>query len=1515
MGFFSFRPGQSRLPRGGTHPTPYDADPDCNRRRGLDITYLLYVVGFVLLAAGLSVLAWRRGRGSGAERGSAGIELGHPDLIRLRYDHALVEQLLDSAPAIILLLAPDGAIERANPFFENLTGYRLDEIRGKDWFSIFIPDRERPRVSALFRAAVGGAPTRGNVNAIVLRSGEERLIEWSDSVIRDTDGKVTSLLAVGHDVTEARRGEELLRQNEAKYRALIEGLDEMLFRMSIPDGRYDYVSPSAERVVGISAETLLADPLHIARVIHPNSRQFFEQAWAELQDGVVRPRYEYEIIDARGKSRWIVQSNTALHDASGKLIAIEGICRDETDRKLAEKQLLQSEELYRGLYESMRDAFSVLDMDGRIIECNSAYQQMLRYTKDELRQLTYRDLTPPRWHEMEQRIVEEQLLTRGYTDIYEKEYRRKDGTVFPIEIRAFLRRGPDGSEIGSWGIVRDITARRETEREIRSSRELLRDAVAVAGIGVFDHDQIAETVYWSPEQRRIYGWGAEEEVTLQRFIDCLHPDDKAAVFEAVKRAHDPAGDGRYDVEHRIVRRDGAIRWLASKSQTFFEDLDGAPRAVRTVGVAFDVTNIRAADKVLLESELRLRQAQSLAKVGNWELDLASGALWWSDEIFQVFEIDKERFGASYEAFLSAIHPEDRAAVNAAYTTSVENRTPYQITHRLRMPDGRVKWVEERCQTTYDPDGKAIRSSGTVQDISDRVRAEQEARQRESWLLAILENSPTEIVLKDLDLNFIAVSKNVAEDRGFRMKDMIGKSMRDVFPAEIAAIYEAADRKVLESNDAVRQDMREVVEEAERYIHNVEFPLRDDAGRMIGIGSLSTDMTEFKRIERGMEALSTELISLEGAAFYERAALRLAELLSVEYAFITRAEAQRSVEARIVAVVQHGALHPNESYMLPGTPSEVVLKGHRCVVEEGVQKRFPADRYLAEKGIEAYAGEPLFDQGGQVLGQVAVMSRRRFRDVAVVGTLLKIFAVAIAAAIVRERNRRQYIDLFEFAPSGLVMVDREGCIALINRQAEEMFGWSRSELLGKPIEMLVPLGSRDAHELLRMEYQSGAQRRRMAESRALLRGRRKDGTEFPAEIDLAPVQSESGTMIAAAIRDVTNRLLLEAELAQATKMEAIGKLTGGMAHDFNNYLGVIIGNLDLLRERNIPDAKARKLIEAALSGALRGAEVTQSLLAFARRQPLNVEHVDANSRIRGIAKLLGRTLGKDVKIATELAQDLWTVKVDGAQLDSCIVNLAGNARDAMPKGGTVTIRTGNARLDEHYAKANPGVVAGDYVMIEVSDVGAGMTKEVQARVFEPFFTTKGPGHGSGLGLSMVYGFVKQSGGHVKIYSEVGHGTSVRIYLPRGHLTAETRLEGPSTETVPRGNGEIVLVVEDNEDLREASVAQLMMLGYDVIQADGSVAALAAIDGGGRPVDLLFTDVVMPGAMNGYELAKEVTVRRPAIKVLLASGFPGETLERSPQQARRWQLLRKPYRMEELGRAVHAALQRPASEEIG
>ena len=384
---------------------------------------------------------------------------------------------------------------------------------------------------------------------------------------------------------------------------------------------------------------------------------------------------------------------------------------------------------------------------------------------------------------------------------------------------------------------------------------------------------------------------------------------------------------------------------------------------------------------------------------------------------------------------------------------------------------------------------------------------------------------------------------------------------------------------------------------------------------------------------------------------------------------------------------------------------------------------------------------------------------------------------------------------------------------------------------------------------------------------------------------------------------TEQRQIEAQLRQAQKMEAIGNLTGGMAHDFNNLLGIVIGNLDILRERRKEDAAVAELGGEALDAALRGADLTRRLLAFARRQPLQPKVIALNELVEGITRLLSRTLGEAVEISLDLGSDLWPVVADPAQLEASITNLATNARDAMPEGGRLIIATRNCHLDSGYAVLHPEVTPGDFSMVEVSDTGAGMAADTLAKIFEPFFTTKEPGRGTGLGLSMVYGYMKQSGGHVAVYSEVGLGTTFRLFFPRA---SDVKGAAPPSETpvAARGRGEAILVVEDNDALRRVAVRQLEELGYTVLEAEDAAAALNTL--ANEKVDVLFSDVVMPGGMTGFDLAEAARRQWPDLRVVLTSGFPDarQVARVAPSRAR---VLSKPYRREELAAAIALALE--------
>jgi CheY-like chemotaxis protein len=387
-------------------------------------------------------------------------------------------------------------------------------------------------------------------------------------------------------------------------------------------------------------------------------------------------------------------------------------------------------------------------------------------------------------------------------------------------------------------------------------------------------------------------------------------------------------------------------------------------------------------------------------------------------------------------------------------------------------------------------------------------------------------------------------------------------------------------------------------------------------------------------------------------------------------------------------------------------------------------------------------------------------------------------------------------------------------------------------------------------------------------------------------------------------------MLEDRLRQSQKMEALGQLTGGLAHDFNNMLAIIIGNLSLLKRRLERGERAvERYAEQALKGADRAATLTHRLLAFARKQPLAPEAIACNRLIAAMSDLLRRSLGESIRIETVAAPALWTTQADANQLENAILNLAVNARDAMPKGGRLIIETDNVHLDEAYAAQNPGVPAGPYVLVALTDTGSGMPPDVAAKAFDPFFTTKPVGQGTGLGLSQVYGFVRQSGGHVAIYSEPDRGTTVRLYLPR-HFGDAAEMERVTPTMLPEGSArEVILVVEDEDGVRDLAVEALRDLRYTVIHAEGAKDALQMLDTHPE-IALLFTDVVMP-EVNGRELAEAVHERRPDLPVLFTTGYTRNAIVHNGLVDADVQLLAKPYTLEQLALKVRQAMVREAA----
>ncbi|MDH5834824.1 PAS domain-containing protein [Luteimonas kalidii] len=904
-----------------------------------------------------------------------------------------------------------------------------------------------------------------------------------------------------------------------------------------------------------------------------------------------------------------------------------------------------------------------------------------------------------------------------------------------------------------------------------------------------------------------------------------------------------------------------------------------------------------------------------AIVGTWFWDVVRDRLSIDEPLAQAFGLDPAlpRENLRVEQVVATVHPDDQAGLAEAINAALAHGGRYVHQYRALSADGGYRWLEAVGRVDLDADGRALRFPGVLIDIGERRRLESERDQARSLLDSFTEAVPGVVYAKDRQGRLLIGNRGTTELIGRPPEAYIGRTDAEVLadPAQAAAVM-AADARVMASGQTEQLEEEVSFPDGRRaWWLSTKAPLRDESGAVVGLVGTSLDITSRKTAEQRhreieeryrLAAQATndaiwDWRMVDGHVIWNEA---LRALFGHD---ITQTSAQWWIEH----------IHPDDRARIDAAIHAVIEGGGSAWTGE----------YRFRRADGSYAS--VFDRG-------TVLRDAAGAPVRMIGAMLDLTARKRAEAALAEREERLRLAT-DAGDLGFWDVDLAHDQLIWPARTKAMFG----------IPADAPVSLRDFYDglhpddreatsaafaaaadparraLYDVEYRTvgkedGVVRWVAAKGRGLFdedRCVRVVGVAIDitarkaAEAQLKELNERLEARVA---EEVAGRLQVEEALRQAQKMEAVGQLTGGIAHDFNNMLATVIGPLDALARRlGDADPRNKRYVDLALDGATRAAQLTQRLLAFSRQQPLQPVALDPNRLVSGMSGLLAHSLGSSVRLETVLAGGIWWISADENQLENVILNLAVNARDAMPDGGRLTVETANCDLDHRYAADNLGVQAGQYVLIAVTDTGAGMPPEVMAKAFDPFFTTKEVGRGTGLGLSQVYGFVKQSAGHVKIYSEVGQGTTVKVYLPR-------LLRRPlqvSTEPVraahalPLGESQdVVLVVEDEPAVREFSVQVLTDLGYRVLEADGADAALQLL--AAHPdISLLFTDVIMPG-LNGRQLADRARESRPDLKVLFTTGYSRNAVVHNGVLDPGVHLIGKPFTAEELAQRVRAVI---------
>ena len=900
-----------------------------------------------------------------------------------------------------------------------------------------------------------------------------------------------------------------------------------------------------------------------------------------------------------------------------------------------------------------------------------------------------------------------------------------------------------------------------------------------------------------------------------------------------------------------------------------------------LALATDIASREKIEQALRQSEERYRYAAEASQAALWDYDMRTGLISFSDAFRDMLGYQRlEDMPKTFEEYRALMHPDDRERVSRKAERLVAGETGDRATaeFRLKTQSGQYRWFQSNSKVIRDSEGTAIRRLGSTIDIHERRQAEEQLREQAERMRGMLETASDAIITINERGAIELVNASTEYLFGYTAGELLGNNIRILMTSADRAQHDNHLQRYLDSGESrIMGTTRKL--QARRKDGSI-FPVRLTvsevrlADRRIFTGFIQ-DITSEEQARLALEASEKRFSAVARTTTDviwelnpDTGKMWWSEGLEKAFGY-----APEDVENHASWVVKR--IHPEDR--------ERVLATLEKAIKEQAEWH-ESYRFLHSDGHYA-----------EVIDNAYVITGDDGRPSHMVGGMKDITLQRQSQLKLAEQAR-----LLDKAHDAIFVISMDGIVTYWNQGAERIYGWQTEDMLGASVaDRLFPdKGNWEQimQQLLKDDVWEGQSKHQRADGRH---------RQMQSHLTLVRDDDHQPVSILAINADVSEKLELEEQLRQAQRMESIGQLTGGVAHDFNNLLTVILGNAELLSDALDSNQNLKPLADMVQSAAHRGADLTRQMLAFARRQALEPQTVNVSRLVRAMRPMLERSMPEHIEIDITESPNPWPARIDPTQLESALLNLVLNARDAMPAGGQLTISVRNQVIDDQFARLHSGLQPGDYLALSVTDSGHGIPPEHMDNLFEPFFTTKETGKGTGLGLAMVYGFIKQSNGHVSVESEVDTGTTVRLYLPRATNLHQSPQRAFENEGEPTGT-ERILLVEDDPLVRKHVSHLVRQLGYQVSTAADGEEALTLIDHGNTTFDLLFTDVIMPGQLRGPDLAREIRKIQPDIRILFTSGYPEDAITTETEQDEDFHLLQKPYQKAELAQRIREIL---------